>query len=211
MTEKQSGAGEEVDQAEGVNSEQSTERENGSEESKQAYHEDFPTLELTLEEARRKYDDEERRREAVENKIGIVVTVDALLISFGILVSQSLNPIMTIFVFFPALVSAGLGLYTIRSRDYDRPGKNIVDFHDYSDYDKIAAQQEKHLLDYELTIESNKKTNDPKYSAFNYCIVLTFVSLALLLISLIANEIGAFGYILQKVKAWAALFASTAG
>jgi nitrogen fixation-related uncharacterized protein len=157
--------------------------------------EDFPTLELTLGEARRQYDDEERRRAAVENKIGIVVTVDALLISFGALFGQDLHPLLLVLVMAPALASAGLGLWAIRSRDYGRPGKHIRDFHDYSDFDDENGQREQLLLDYETTTGNNQKMNDPKFTYFNWCIGLTFASLALLLATPVMDYFGVFEWV----------------
>lgn len=159
---------------------------------------DFQTLELTLEEARRQYDDEEARRDTVENKIGIVVTVDALLISFGALFNQGLHPLVLVAVLIPALVSAGLGLHAIRSRDYERPGKNIWDFYDYSEYDDIGAQREQLLLDYVRTTGMNKEKNDPKFGVFNTCIKLTFTSLVLLLAMPVANYFGVFDWALRE-------------
>ncbi|WP_126665152.1 hypothetical protein [Haloterrigena salifodinae] len=156
---------------------------------------DFPTLELTLEEARRRYDDEEARRDTVENKIGIVVTVDALLISFGALFNQGLHPLVLVVVLVPALVSAGLGLHAIRSRDYERPGKDIWDFYNYSDYDDVGDQREQLLLDYVRTTGKNKEKNDPKFGVFNICIRLTFTSLALLLATPVASYFGLFEWI----------------
>jgi len=151
---------------------------------------EFPTLELTLEEARRQYDDEETRRDTVENKIGIVVTVDALLISFGALFNQGLHSILLAVILLPALVSAGLGLHAIRSRDYERPGKNIWDFYDYSEYDGVDSQREQLLLDYVRATGENKKKNDPKFGTFNNCIKLTFASLVLLLVTPVVVELG---------------------
>jgi hypothetical protein len=149
---------------------------------------EFPSLELTLKEARRQYDDEEIRRDTVENKIGIVVTVDALLISFGALFNQGLPSLLLVVILIPALVSAGLGLHAIRSRNYERPGKNIWDFYDYSEYDDVGAQREQLLLDYVSATSGNKKKNDPKFGIFNICIKLTFTSLALLLIIPVVDE-----------------------
>lgn len=149
--------------------------------------EDFPTLGLTLEEARRHYDDEEQRRTAVENKIGIVVTVDTLLISFSSLFGQNFHPLLLVVVMAPALVSAGLGLWAIRSRDYDRPGKHIEDLYDYSEFDDSDSQREQLLLDYVTTTATNKEKNDPKFTYFNWCIALTFTSLVLVLMMPIAQ------------------------
>jgi len=88
------------------------------------------------------------------------------------------------------LVSAGLGLHAIRSRDYERPGKNIWDFYDYSEYDRSDAQREQLLLDYVRTTGKNKEKNDPKFGVFNTCIKLTFVSLVLLLVTPVVYEFG---------------------
>jgi multisubunit Na+/H+ antiporter MnhG subunit len=151
---------------------------------------DFQTLELTLEEARRQYDDEETRRDTVENKIGIVVTVDALLISFGALFNRGPSSLALVVILLPALVSAGLGLHAIRSRDYERPGKNIWNFYDYSEYDRSDAQREQLLLDYVRTTGKNKEKNDPKFGVFNICIKLTFASLVLLLVTPVVYELG---------------------
>lgn len=175
-----------------------TEDESESDERNVIDPEDFPTLELTLEEARRQYDDEERRRAAVENKIGIVVTVDALLISFGALFGQDFHPLLLVLVMVPALASAGLGLWAIRSRDYDRPSKHIRDFHDYSDYDDNDTQREQLLLDYETTTGENKKKNDPKFSYFNWCITLTFISLVLVLATPVVQNSGINDWILRQ-------------
>lgn len=143
----------------------------------------FPTLELTLEEVRRRYDDEEARRDTVENKISIVVTVDALLISFGTLFNQGYRPLALGAILIPALVSAGLGLYAIRSRDYERPGKEIWDFYDYSEFNDVDAQREQLLLDYVKTTGVNKEKNKYKFKSLDLCTLLTFISITLLLIT----------------------------
>ena len=152
----------------------------------------FPTLELTLEEARRQYDDEERRRESVEGKIGIVVTADALIVSLGAALSQTISLIPLIAALSPALISAGLGLYTIRSQKYKRPGKDILDFHDYAEFDSVKSQQEKLLLDYERTADDNRVKNDTKYTAFNECGFLTVISLVLTLLALVVSNTSIF-------------------
>ena len=146
---------------------------------------DFTTLELTLTEARRQYDDEERRRESVESKIGIVVTADALIVSFGAALNQTIPLVSLVLALLPALCSAGYGLYTIRSQEYKRPGKEILNFHDYSKYDSIPKQQEQLLLDYERTADDNREKNDIKYDAFNVCGFLTSLSLFLVLLVII--------------------------
>jgi hypothetical protein len=105
------------------------------------------------------------------------VTVNALIISFGGLFS-SLDTLLVLSVLFPAVLSAGMGLYGIRSRIYGKPGYDIEDFHDYAAMD-VPGQQEHFLLSYEVTTEKNADLNTRKFSIFNYCIGYTFVSLLL--------------------------------
>ena len=163
--------------------------------------EEFKTLELTLDEARRQYDDEESRREAVEGKIGIVVTVDALLISVVALFADTLNPFVRLVVLAPALASTVIGLYAIRSRHYDRPGKAIEDFHDYSEFENVGDQREQLLLDYVVSTVSNKGKNDPKYKIFNVCIMLTFISLLLVFAIPVADFFGVIEWITDQAIA----------
>lgn len=149
---------------------------------------DWDTLELTLEEARRRYDNEEARRDSVESKIGTVVTVDALIISFGGLFSD-LHVFLILVVTFPAVVSAGLGLYGIRSRKYGKPGYDIVDFHEYQDMQE-TQQREQFLLAYEVTTDDNAVINSKKFSIFNYCIGYTFLSLILAMVAPLLSNLG---------------------
>ena len=144
--------------------------------------EDFPTRELTLEEARRRYDDEERRRVNVESKIGTVVTIDALVISLTGIFRQQMGLSLTFLflVVLPALASAAIGLWVLRTRSYGRPGKKIEDFHEYSGM-KYEQQIEKHLLDYEVATSDNRNLTNNKYNNFDICVLLTSLSLILIL------------------------------
>jgi hypothetical protein len=146
---------------------------------------------ITLEEARRRYDDEEARRYGVEGKIGTIITVDALIISIvGIFSDVGPYAILSMVA---ALLSVGLGLWTLRTRDYNRPGKPIDDFLQYGDM-TAAAQRKQVLFDYIVALDGNetaenpevrevgnKKRNDTKYTYFDICVLLTGVSLALIL------------------------------
>jgi hypothetical protein len=152
--------------------------------------EDFPTRELTLEEARRRYDDEERRRTNVENKISTVVTIDALIVSITGVFRQQMNLSFELLflVVLPALISAGIGLWVLRAKSYGRPGKKIEDFHEYSGM-KYEQQVEKQLLDYEVATSNNRRLTDEKYLYFDLCILLTAISLLLILIIPFTHEI----------------------
>lgn len=148
----------------------------------------FPTRELTLEEARRRYDDEERRRESVESKIGTVVTIDAFIISLtGIFYQQmNLSPQSLMFVVLPGMISAAIGLWVLRTRSYGRPGKKIEDFHEYAGM-VYEDQVEKQLLDYEVTTSNNRRLNNKKYQNFDICVLLTGLSLLFIFLVSFAN------------------------
>lgn len=144
-------------------------------------YESHPSLSLALEEARNRYSDEEDRRRTVETKIGILVSIDAIIIS----VVSSLNglgPITKTLSIFLAISSAAIGLYILWPRDYYRPGEEIGEI--FGD-----AQREKHefekqyLNDYTGSVASNIEENDERYRFFKYCTVLTFSSMAVILLS----------------------------
>ena len=161
---------------------------NGSDTEPETDLDNFPTRELTLEEARRRYDDEERRRESVESKIGTVVTIDAFIISLTGLFYQQMNLSQEFFIFvvLPSMISAGIGLWVLRTRSYGRPGKKIEDFHEYAGM-AYEDQVEKQLLDYEVTTSNNRRLNNNKYRNFDLCVLLTGLSLLFILSVSFAN------------------------
>ena len=153
------------------------------------------TKELTLEQARLRYQDEENRRSAVEGKVGTIITVDALIISIGGLFTE-LEPFILLSMGL-ALISVGIGLWTLRTRDYNHPGKPIDDFLQYEDL-SVGDQRKQLLFDYIVAIDGNenaanledrkignKKKNDRKYLYFDICVVLTSLALALILLSVV--------------------------
>lgn len=195
MTDEKNNRSEETDANSGVETQKEEDEQELTDQSddRNVIHPSaFPTLELTLSEARHQYEEEEVRREAVESKIGTVVTVDALVISFGALFATDIPPFVLVIVLLPALVAAGLGLYAIRTRRYQQPGKRIIDFHDYSKYDDVDLQRERLLRDYEVATWKNKQINDPKYTIFNICIMLTFLSILLIFVLPIADHFNMF-------------------
>lgn len=151
---------------------------------------DFPTRELTLKEARQRYDDEERRRANVENKIGTVVTIDALIVALTGIFSQQVNLSQqsVILAVLPAMISAAIGLWVLRTRDYGRPGNKIEDFHEHAGMTH-KDQVEKHLLDYEVATSNNRRLTNRKYSNLDICVLLTSLSLVLLLFIPFAGDI----------------------
>ena len=152
----------------------------------------LPTKELTVEQARLRYQDEETRRAAVEGKIGTIITVDALIISIGGIFTD--RDIFILAAMVLGLISVGIGLWALRARDYNRPGKAIDDFLQYEDI-PVEQQRKDILFDYIVTLDGNedaedpeerkignKKKNDRKYLYFDICVLLTGVALALILV-----------------------------
>lgn len=154
---------------------------------------DLPrTKDLTLDQARRLYGDEENRRSTVEGKIGTIITVDALIISIGGIFSE--RGLFVLVSMGLALLSVGIGLWALRTRDYNRPGKAIDDFLQYEDM-PVEVQRKQILFDYILAIDGNEVADDPeerqvgnakknnrKYRLFDVCILLTGLSLTLILV-----------------------------
>lgn len=142
----------------------------------------------------------------MENKIGTVVLVNALIISFGGLFS-SFNSMLIFVVLLPAVISVGIGLYGIRSQPYGKPGYDIDDFHEYSAMNE-PEQQELFLLSYEATTQENANLNTTKFSLYNYCIGYTFLSLLLVLIAPGLSRLGVVDWIIALPPSCTVLFAA---
>lgn len=93
-----------------------------------------------------------------------------------------------VLVVLPAMVSAAIGLWVLRTRDYGRPGTKIEDFHEYAGRTN-EQQVEKQLLDYEVATSNNRRLTNRKYGNFDLCILLTAFSLILIFMIPFANEI----------------------
>lgn len=140
----------------------------------------FPGLEQALTEARRRFDNEESRRDNIERKIGIVVTVDALLISLGSLFLESGEELLSAVTLTPALLSALVGLIVIRPKNYKNPLRDPSEYYSYAGFEEEELH-DKFLLSYMSAIQFNGKLNRLKVSFLNLCNVLTFTTLLLIL------------------------------
>lgn len=152
-----------------------------------------PVRKLTLDEARQRFNREEERRRSVESKIATVITVDALVISI-VGVYSPLNDSLRLSMIV-ALISAGVGLWALRSRHYVRPGKDIDDFRQYDNLTE-DEQRKKLLIDYIVAIDGNenaanprdritgnRKRHDNKYLLFDICTLLTGGALLLIIVN----------------------------
>lgn len=151
---------------------------------------DFSGLEEALTEARRRFDNEEDRRDNIERKIGIVVTVDALLVSLGGLFLENTEELLSAITLTPALLSALVGLVVIRPKNYKNPLRNPSEYYSYASFEEEELH-DKFLLSYMYAIEYNGKLNRLKVSFLNLCNVLTFATLLLIITNPILSGEGA--------------------
>jgi len=141
---------------------------------------DFPGIEDTLVEARRRFDNEESRRDSIEQKIGIILTADALLISLGTLFLGETDRLQSLVTLAPALISALICLFVIRPKDYSNPLKPADEYYGY------ARQESEELYDafllaYTQAINHNVLLNHLKISFLHICTSLTVSTLFLLI------------------------------
>lgn len=140
---------------------------------------------VVLEEARRRDDAESSRSTVVESKIGTIVTIDALIISIMGAVSN-ISGVGRLISILPAILSAAIGLVALRRRKYRSPGRAIDDFHEYLKLD-FESQIDRLLKSYITTIEHNETLTNSKYRIFDWCIILTFLSLVMVLVLVLVN------------------------
>lgn len=132
---------------------------------------EFPSLDVALEEVRESYDVEQSRKSNIEVKIGGVVAVNALLISV-ITAVDSVGFLTAVIVSLPALVSTGLGLLALRSREYAKPGPEPDDIFGYARQDKPNSQKD-FIQNYRQTIKQNHQRNNERMGTLTTCFWLT--------------------------------------
>jgi len=141
--------------------------------------ENFPGIEDTLVEARRRFDNEESRRDSIEQKIGIILTADALLISLGTLFLGEKNQIQLLISLLPALISALIGLFVIRPKNYSNPLKPANEYYGYARKES-GDLHDTFLLAYTQAISYNVQLNHLKVSFLHLCTSLTVSTILLL-------------------------------
>lgn len=142
---------------------------------------DFESIDLALDELRRCYDDEERRREALDNKLNFLLGVNALLISLTVGVSESigLGQIVPVVFLIISTISVFWGIYL---REYERPFEEIGFVYAYADSPSKEFQGEVAEL-YEDSIKTNVIENDNKQSGFVLGAVFTLASLFMIVLT----------------------------
>lgn len=114
---------------------------------------------ISLAEIRLRYQEEENRRTATEAKIGIVLTVNAIIISV-ISVFSDLNVLHYVAMGL-ALASVIIGILALWVRDYHQPGKETEDHLQYID-DPPANFKRELIKSYITVITGNEETDDPE-------------------------------------------------
>lgn len=136
---------------------------------------DFPSYSEAITEARRRYENEEARRDGIENKISILVTIDVLVITLSGAVNENTPPEWPAVL--PALLSTIFGLLIIAPKWYANPTSDR--YYSYAREDETELQDIL-LASYSHAIELNEKINNLKISIFKFCIILTLSSVFLI-------------------------------
>lgn len=116
-------------------------------------YDSHPSLPLALKEVRRRYEDEEDRRSTVETKTGILISIDAIIISV-VALFNGIGSRFTTTVIGLAIGSAIIGLYILWPRNYERPGPNIGDIFGESQRDKHDFEKQFNN-DYRAAVTTN--------------------------------------------------------
>ncbi|MFP9062571.1 hypothetical protein ACLI4R_18920 [Natrialbaceae archaeon A-chndr2] len=147
-----------------------------------ANHDSHPSLGLTLQESRNLYEDEEDRRRTAETKIGILISLNAIVISIVASI-EGIDGWWAISVIATALTSAAVGLYILWPQEYQRPGPD--DINDiFADAQREQDDFQKQFInDYRAAISTNQDENDVRFTIFKICAALTFISIFVIFLS----------------------------
>lgn len=122
------------------------------------------SIELVLEELRRRYDDVEERRSAIDEKATRLLTLNAVLISILGTLTSVRDPV-TIGAVGLLLISGGIALLSIRTREYARPLATVGHVYAYSNDSKDDFRASFAEL-YESAITNNEARNEIKNRYF---------------------------------------------
>lgn len=142
---------------------------------------EFPSVDISLEEARRRFDVEQARKSNIEVKIGVIVGIDSFLLAF-IGIFGGMSTVTKLIVLFPTLVAVLMALQAFNSREYRKPGPKIDDIFSYAHQDRANA--EKNLIqNYRQAVSHNTRKNSERMATLNNCLYLTGFSFLLLLVA----------------------------
>lgn len=143
----------------------------------------FESIDLALTELRRRYDDEERRRVAIEDKSNRLLALDAVLIPL-ITGFSSLDNLLVTSAVILLLISGIMILIGVRGRKYARPLSEIGHVYAYAD-DSNSEFAAAFAQLYKEAIIHNESKNNQKYRFFNLSFSLTGLAVLLEIITII--------------------------
>lgn len=137
----------------------------------------FPSLSIALEEARRRFDQEKQRRNSLESKASIVIGADALIVA---LATSFLNVhvFLLLAILILAMASAYFSLQVLELQQYARAGKEIDDFVQYAKESPSEATKQL-LISYINATERNRRKNSDKVTAFTRSYYATFFAIVM--------------------------------
>lgn len=139
-------------------------------------------LDVSLEELRRRYDDEERRRTSVDNKIGGLLALDGILVTLiglsgEISSSQPIWHIVTLVLLGGSLFICATQLL---GREYQRPVNNLNWYVELATWKPEDATTE-FLFQYVESIEDTQEINDKRYIRLRFGLLLTGAAIVIFL------------------------------
>jgi len=143
---------------------------------------EFESIKHVLEELHRRYDDEDRRRVAINAKANSLLALNAILISIisGLMGADEPLAILTVIVL---ILSGIVMLLTVRSQEYSRPLEQVGNVYAYADESQSEFHADFAEL-YETSIVKNEQINNIKYDRFRIGFYLTVVAILILFLGI---------------------------
>lgn len=138
------------------------------------------TLDILLSEIRIQYQDQISQRQTIEQKISILVGINALLI--GLITSSTViaDETIKIFIILPALLTVIIGLLALQLQPYKFPTKyeNLEEYIGYTERELVRRQI---YNNYWGAVGSNRFYNRYRTLVFTVCFIFTIVSISMII------------------------------
>lgn len=134
----------------------------------------FPAISITLEEIRHLFDLEENRRQSLENKAGILMGIQGVIITI-VTVSGKINIIGQVTFYILVIYALILGLAAIKLTKYKNPHKDYDDFYQYARMNEKKAM-DKFLLNYITSTEDAENKNNKKAFYLQISFIYTIIA-----------------------------------
>lgn len=135
-------------------------------------------LPVLVDEIKRKYEDQNLRRETLENKISIIIALNGVIAAF-VSASQNFTQCQKTILIGTAALSAILGILGLWPKEYDQPDteRHHLEFLDLDEKFALASL----LNNYVACVENNQEINDRRFEIFEDCLFFTTISVFLLI------------------------------